>query len=85
MKVSYGKDGVVALTSPKSYVPIGFWRKGTAMYEVNLMPIKDGEPDYSRGYCTRANAVFFGTTIYEERRKDATAEIEKILQKSVAA
>ena len=84
MKVSYGKDGIVALTSAKACSPIGFWRKGSAIYEVNLFPIEDGRAVYGAGFRSRTYAMVRGTTIREERRKDATAKIEAILEQSIA-
>ena len=85
MKISYGKNGIVALKSAKTFCPIGFWRNYSGvMYEVTLFPIKDGRAVYGAGQDNRAYASFRGTTIREERRKDVTAKIEDVLAASYA-
>ena len=86
MKVSYGKDGIVALKSAKTYAPIGFWSNFSgSMYKVTLFPIENGWPAYGTGQNNIAYAREHGTVITEGLRKDATSKIEAVLASSYSA
>lgn len=77
-KVSFGRDGIIAVTSGKSYNPVGFIRKAGAEYVGYIFKIENGFADYSNRTNNIHHAIATGTTVSSKKRKDLADKVSEI-------
>ena len=80
--VSFGRDGIIAMTNGKSYTPVGFIRKVGAEYVGYIFKIENGFADYSNKTNNINHAIVTGTTISSKKRKDIAEKTAEIYAKS---
>tara|TARA_R110001632_G_scaffold127778_3_gene241698 strand:- start:787 stop:1047 length:261 start_codon:yes stop_codon:yes gene_type:complete len=77
-KVSFGRDGIISMSSSKSYIPVGFIRKVGAEYVGHIFKIENGFADYSNRTNNIHHAIATGTTVCSKKRKDIADKVSKI-------
>ena len=76
--VSFGRDGIIAMTNSKSYTPVGFIRKVGAEYVGHIFKIEDGFAGYSSKTNNINHAIATGTTVSSKKRKDIASKVAEI-------
>ena len=69
-KVSFGRDGIIAITSSKSYKPVGFIHKCGSDYVAYMFKIENGFAKYGTGTNNIDHAIATGTVISSKKRKN---------------
>lgn len=83
-KVSFGRDGIIAMTSDKSHLPVGFIRKVGSEYFGYVFKIENGFADYSNKTNNMHHAMATGTTISSKKRKDIADKVAELYAASFA-
>jgi hypothetical protein len=78
MTPSFGRDGIIAMTSSKTYKPVGFLRKVGAEYVAYLFRIENGFAQYGPQTNTIDYARATGTTLSSKKRKDIADKVSEI-------
>ena len=78
MKVSFGRDGIIAMTSSKTYAPVGFIRKVGADYTATIFKIENGWAQYSCATNNMEYAAATGTVITSKKRADIAEQVAEI-------
>ena len=76
--VSFGRDGIIAMTSSKSYAPVGFIRKDGSEFVGYIFSIKDGFAEYSNRTNNIHHAMATGTIVSSKSRKDIASKVAEI-------
>jgi hypothetical protein len=78
MTPSFGRDGIIAMTSSKSYLPIGFFQKVGAEYVAHIFRIENGFAQYGSKTNNINYARATGTTLSSKKRKDIADKVSEI-------
>jgi hypothetical protein len=77
-KVSFGRDGIIAMRNSKSYMPVGFIRKDGSEFVGYIFSIKAGFAEYSNRTNNIYHAMATGTIVSSESRKDIANKVAEI-------
>lgn len=76
--VSFGRDGIIAMKSNKSYVPVGFIRKDGSKFVGYIFNIKNGFADYNNRTNNIHHAMATGTVVSSNSRKNIASKVAEI-------
>tara|TARA_R110000796_G_scaffold10189_2_gene34056 strand:- start:867 stop:1127 length:261 start_codon:yes stop_codon:yes gene_type:complete len=82
--VSFGSDGIISMTSSKSYVPVGFIRKVGSDFVGYIFKIENGFACYGSKTNNIDYARVTGTVISSKKRKDIADQVNEIYAASFA-
>ena len=77
-KVSFGRDGIIAMTSSKSYTPVGFIRKVGAEYVGYIFKIENGFAQYGSKTNNINYAMATGVMLSSTKRKDIADKVSEM-------
>ena len=83
MTPSFGRDGILAMTSSKSYQPVGFLRKFGAEYVAYIFKIENGFAQYGTKTNNIHHARATGTTFSSKKRKDIADKVAELYADSL--
>jgi hypothetical protein len=83
MTPSFGRDGIIAMTSSKTYKPVGFLRKVGAEYVAYIFKIENGFAQYGSGTNNIHHARATGTTFSSKKRKDIADKVAELYANSL--
>ena len=84
-KVTFSRNGIIAIESAKSYKPVGFFRKDGKYYQADIFKIVDGCAEYNSGSNNRTHAMIAGTSLLELTRKEISKKVASLYEASFEA
>jgi hypothetical protein len=80
--VSFGRDGIIAMTNSKSHTPVGFIRKVGTEYFGYIFKIENGFAQYDSKTNNINYAMATGVTLSSTKRKDIADKVSEIYASS---